>query len=74
MVIAVVLGELAEANMRRGLSMSSGDVSIFFTRPVSLFFIAIAVCSLLFPTIRKLMDYSRAKRKANVTETSDDKN
>ncbi|SNS00221.1 putative tricarboxylic transport membrane protein [Anaerovirgula multivorans] len=50
-VIGIILGPLAESNLRRALVMSSGNISIFFTRPISLFFICVSVLSLVAPII-----------------------
>ncbi|MCI8453992.1 MAG: C4-dicarboxylate ABC transporter permease [Lachnospiraceae bacterium] len=63
MVIAIVLGGIAESNLRRGVAMASGDYTIFFRRPISLFFILLAVFSLCFPTIRQLMQHRKNQRK-----------
>lgn len=68
MVIAMVLGDIAESNMRRGVAMSSGDYSIFFTRPVSLFFILIAALSLLYPTIKYFVRRYRAGKSSSGLE------
>ena len=68
MVIAMVLGDIAESNMRRGVAMSSGDYSIFFTRPVSLFFILIAALSLLYPTIKYFVRRYRAGKNSSGLE------
>jgi putative tricarboxylic transport membrane protein len=35
MILGVVLGDLLDKNLRRGLVLSEGDVSAFFTRPIS---------------------------------------
>lgn len=53
LTIAIVLGKLTETNLQRALIMSNGSVSIFFSRPLSLIFLAIALLSLLNPLIRK---------------------
>ncbi|MGI5963817.1 MAG: tripartite tricarboxylate transporter permease [Lawsonibacter sp.] len=67
MVIAMVLGDIAESNMRRGVAMASGSYSIFFTRPISVFFLIIAAISLMYPTVKFLIHYyhSRKDIKAN---------
>jgi len=62
MVIAMVLGDICESNMRRGVNMASGSYSIFFTRPVSLVLIIISVISLVYPLIRTLIEDLRAKK------------
>jgi putative tricarboxylic transport membrane protein len=48
MILGVVLGPVAEANLSRSLA-TSDDLSLFFTRPWSLFFFVVAVFSVLFP-------------------------
>ena len=62
MVIAIVLGGIAESNLRRGVAMASGSYSIFFTRPISLFFILVSIVSLCYPTIRRFIHYCRRKK------------
>ncbi|MEG0754359.1 MAG: tripartite tricarboxylate transporter permease, partial [Angelakisella sp.] len=59
MVIAIVLGPLAESNLRRALIISKGSWMIFFEKPISLFFIVLAMVMLFMPVIKKQM----AKRK-----------
>jgi putative tricarboxylic transport membrane protein len=36
LVLGIVLGDLVDANLRRGLMLTNGDPSPFFTRPISL--------------------------------------
>ncbi len=36
MILGVVLGDLLDKNLRRGLVLSEGDVGAFFTRPISI--------------------------------------
>ena len=52
MILGVVLGDNAEINLIRALATDS-DLTIFFTRPWSLFFIMIAVFSTAFPWYQK---------------------
>jgi len=42
-LLALILGPMAEMNMRRALMLSQDDPSIFFTRPISAIFLAMAV-------------------------------
>lgn len=42
-LLALILGPMAEQNLRRSLMISHGDPSIFFTRPISAGFIVLAV-------------------------------
>jgi putative tricarboxylic transport membrane protein len=48
MILGVVLGDNAEVNLIRALA-SEDDLTLFVTRPWSLFFLTIAAFSLLFP-------------------------
>ncbi|WP_082918050.1 tripartite tricarboxylate transporter permease [Oceanobacillus sp. Castelsardo] len=51
---AFILGSMLEQNLREALLTSTGDLSVFFTRPISLFFIIISIMILLMPILRKL--------------------
>ena len=48
MILGVVLGNIAELNLARAMAITT-DISPFFTRPWSLFFLIIAVFSAFFP-------------------------
>ncbi|WP_300001480.1 tripartite tricarboxylate transporter permease [uncultured Cedecea sp.] len=50
-VIGIILGPMAESNLRRALTMSQGDLSILYTRPVTATFLGIALLTLLLPII-----------------------
>jgi putative tricarboxylic transport membrane protein len=54
LVLALVLGPMIENNMRRALTISNGEFSIFFTKPLSLIFIIVAALWLLVPMLLKL--------------------
>jgi putative tricarboxylic transport membrane protein len=47
LVLGLVLGELLEKSLRRGLVLSDGDVTPFFTRPISAFLCALIVLIVL---------------------------
>ncbi|RAL21112.1 tripartite tricarboxylate transporter permease [Thermoflavimicrobium daqui] len=53
LVLGLVLGPMIENNMRRALTTSNGDWSIFVTHPISLIFLIIAACWILIPIILK---------------------
>ncbi|WP_409967392.1 tripartite tricarboxylate transporter permease [Bengtsoniella intestinalis] len=61
MTIGIVLGALCERNFRRALIINDGSLSIFFTRPLSLFFLFICVFSLLYPQIKKYMKNKKGR-------------
>lgn len=48
-ILAVVLGPIFEENLRQSLIFSRGDFSIFFTRPISLAFMIVAMLLVIFP-------------------------
>lgn len=53
-VLGFVLGPIAESNFRRALMLSGGEWTVFFTRPISLTLISIALLVLLFPVLKVL--------------------
>ena len=59
-VLALILGPLAESNLRRSLLLSQGSASIFFTRPISLLFLALSVVSVAFALLQKHRDKKKA--------------
>lgn len=63
MTIGLVLGYLAESNLRRSLLISKGSLMIFVTRPVSLVILIISFLSLFYPVLKKAAG-SRKKARA----------
>jgi putative tricarboxylic transport membrane protein len=56
LLLGFVLGRLMEENLRRGLAIARGDLSVFVTRPVSGVLLAVAVVVLavaILPSVRK---------------------
>lgn len=47
LVMGIILGDLLDVNLRRGLSLSDGDLSPFFTRPISAFICFLIVLSIV---------------------------
>ncbi|MFD1422412.1 tripartite tricarboxylate transporter permease [Laceyella tengchongensis] len=54
LVLGLVLGPMIENNLRRALTASNGDWSVFVTHPLSLIFLIIAALWLIIPFIMKL--------------------
>lgn len=52
-ILGIILGGMAEQNFVGSLIMSDGSADIFFTRPISLFFLAAAAISLIAPLLRR---------------------
>ena len=63
-VLALILGPMAEGNLRRSLVMSHGDYSIFLTHPIAATFIAIALISLFWPIAKHLLQKYAATLRA----------
>ena len=64
-VLALIMGPMAEANFRRALSLHNGSYDFLYTRPITVAFLSLAIFSLCFPFIR---EYLR-KRKLKQVET-----
>ncbi|QRG68775.1 tripartite tricarboxylate transporter permease [Brevibacillus choshinensis] len=54
LVLGLVLGPMIENNLRRALTTSNGDFSIFIEKPVSLVFLIISVLWITVPLIMKM--------------------
>jgi putative tricarboxylic transport membrane protein len=53
LVLGVILGGMLEENFRRAVKLAGGDYTVFFTKPISLLFILLAVVSVLLPLLKK---------------------
>lgn len=60
-VLAVILGPMAEAEFRRSLLISRGDVGFLFERPISMVLIAMVALVLLVPLYRRLRTARRSQ-------------
>lgn len=58
-VLAIVLGPIAEPTMRQSLIGSHGDITIFFTRPISGTIMVIAIVLLVLPLIKVFKDRNK---------------
>lgn len=52
-IIGIILGSMAEQNFVGSLIMSDGSASIFFTRPICVFFLVAAAISLVAPLVMR---------------------
>jgi putative tricarboxylic transport membrane protein len=50
-VVGLILGPLAEQQLRRALAISQGDVTVLFTSPISAVLLVIAAAALIVPLI-----------------------
>jgi putative tricarboxylic transport membrane protein len=59
MILGFILGSLLESNLRRGLMLAGGDVTTFFTRPISLTFLILTGLFCITPYFTKRLRISR---------------
>ena len=62
LVLALVLGNLAENSIRQALAISGGSFAIFITRPISALFIIAGILAYLSPVIRWALKGLRGAR------------
>jgi putative tricarboxylic transport membrane protein len=65
MVLGLILGPLMEAQLRRALSISQGDWTVFLTRPLSLVLLLLAVAGAALPLIGRVRS-ARDRRRSLV--------
>lgn len=55
-VLGIVLGDLLDKNLRRGLVLSDGDLTPFFTRPISMVLALVCIVTILwnFKSVQRL--------------------
>jgi putative tricarboxylic transport membrane protein len=54
-VVGMILGPLAEAQMRNGLSIGEGRWTVFVERPMSAFLLAVIVSVLVLPRLWRVL-------------------
>jgi putative tricarboxylic transport membrane protein len=60
-IVGMILGPVAEQQLRRALSISQGDAMIFFTKPISASLLALTVILVIVPPLWKRFAAKRAK-------------
>ena len=66
MVLALVLGPMMEMALRQSLTLSYGNVAVFFTRPISGTLMVFALLSLFAPLLRLAWSRYKALGKATI--------
>ncbi len=62
LILALILGPMAESNLRRSLSMSlDGTAAYFFSRPITVTLLSLAILSLVFPVIKNVIKKYKTK-------------
>lgn len=67
LLLGLVLGPIAETSLRQALILSKGSWTIFFTQPISLAFIVIAVISFLIPFIKMFRDTLKERKDKSIS-------
>lgn len=65
LVLALILGPMAESNLRRALALSEGSVATLVMRPIALLFLVLAALTLLWPLFSSSRGDSRLPTSAN---------
>ena len=68
MVLAIVLGPLAESSLRQSLLQANGSMMVFFERPIAGPIMGIALLLFLYPAVKKLKSVLAARRHAGTGE------
>jgi len=63
-IIGLILGPMAEQQLRRALAISQGDASVLFTRPLSATLLAISFLVIFLPPIVERVRARSAGRRA----------
>jgi putative tricarboxylic transport membrane protein len=59
-VVGLILGPMAEQQLRRALAISQGDVGVLFTSPISATLLALAAIALILPLVLRAMGRGKA--------------
>ena len=59
-ILAIILGDIMEENMRRALQISGGDWMVFVNKPISATLLGLAVFSLVAPVLWRLWRRQRS--------------
>lgn len=70
LVLGIILGPTAEMNFRRSLLVSGGSLAIFFTRPISLLLLIIAMAFLASSLVQKARDSSKRSKMRDQVEAA----
>ena len=62
-ILTLILGPMMERSLRESLSISQGDYTIFFTRPISLFFLIVTAIILITSARQALPSIVREESK-----------
>lgn len=52
-VLALIMGPMAEANFRRALSLSGGSYDFLYSRPITVVLLTVAILTLMLPLVKR---------------------
>ena len=64
MVLALVLGDMAESSFRQAMLLSQGSLSIFWANPLVASIAGLAIVLLLWPLVGKMKHWARSRETA----------
>lgn len=64
LVLALILGNTTEQNLRNAMVLSNGSLNIFFQKPISAVFLALALASLVYALVKRSRQKKTAAEKA----------
>lgn len=70
MLLAIILGPLAESNFRRTLSISRNDLSVFITSPIAAVILAISLLIILKVAYDEIRRNGAARNAVEPSETT----
>ena len=71
LIVAMVLGSMAESNLRQALVASRGSYSFLYTQPITLFIVLASLASFLFPVINNIIKTKAMFKSAAAEATSE---
>ncbi len=66
-VLALIMGPMAEANFRRALSLSGGSYDFLYTRPITVVLLTVAILTLLLPLVKRWRAHRMENRRPGAT-------
>jgi putative tricarboxylic transport membrane protein len=63
LLLGIILGPMAEENLRKSLILSDGSLSIFITKPIACAFLVLTLCSFIVPIVVNILKFHRSIKK-----------
>jgi putative tricarboxylic transport membrane protein len=64
-VLALIMGPIAESNFRRALSISNGSFDFLYTRPITVVLLLLAIVTLAAPIVGGILKHQKRRRLAH---------